>query len=57
MADILNKYIAHELASYNKVIINGTAEFIRDNERVSFVSACDIYEFNDKNQIQNIKHE
>jgi SnoaL-like domain len=38
----------------NKVVINGTAEFIRDNKRVSFVSACDIYEFDDNNQIQTI---
>lgn len=38
----------------NKVVLNGTAEFSRDNKRVSYVSACDIYEFNDKNQLQNI---
>lgn len=38
----------------NKVVINGTADFLRDNKRVSFVSACDVYEFNDNNQIQNI---
>ncbi|MBL7843374.1 MAG: nuclear transport factor 2 family protein [Cyclobacteriaceae bacterium] len=38
----------------NKVVINGTAEFLRDNKRVSFVSACDVYEFNDDNQIQKI---
>lgn len=38
----------------NKVVITGTAEFSRDNKRVSFVSACDVYEFNDKEQIQKI---
>lgn len=38
----------------NKVVINGTAEFLRDNKRVSFVSACDVYEFNANDQIQNI---
>lgn len=37
-----------------KVVINGTAEFLRDNKRVSFVSACDIYEFNDNDQILKI---
>ena len=37
-----------------KVVVNGTAEFLRDNKRVSFVSACDIYEFNNNNQILNI---
>lgn len=38
----------------NKVAINGTAEFIKDNQRVSFVSACDLYEFNDRDEIQKI---
>jgi hypothetical protein len=42
------------IAEGNKVVINGTAEFLRDNKRVSFVSACDIYEFDDNNQIQHI---
>jgi ketosteroid isomerase-like protein len=38
----------------NKVVVNGTAEFIKDGKRVSFVSACDLYEFNDRNQVQKI---
>ena len=38
----------------NKVVINGTAEFLKENKRVSFVFACDLYEFNDDGQIQNI---
>ncbi len=38
----------------NKVVVNGTAEFIRDGKRISFVSACDLYEFNDRDQIQKI---
>jgi ABC-type taurine transport system substrate-binding protein len=38
----------------NKVAIQGTAEFLKDNKRISFVSACDIYEFNDSKQIQRI---
>jgi len=38
----------------NKVVINGNAEFLRNNKLVSYVSACDVYEFNDKNQIQII---
>lgn len=38
----------------NKVVVNGTAEFIRNGKRVSFVSACDLYEFNDSDQIQKI---
>ena len=38
----------------NKVVINGTAEFSRNGQRVSFVSACDLYEFNENGQIQLI---
>ncbi|WP_308993449.1 nuclear transport factor 2 family protein [Mariniflexile litorale] len=46
--------IQNIIESRNKVIISGTAEFLRDNKRVSFVSACDIYEFDDNNQIRSI---
>ncbi len=42
------------IADGNKVVITGTAEFFRDNKRVSFISACDVYEFNDNSQIQLI---
>ncbi len=42
------------IADKNKVVINGTAEFLRDNKRVSFVSACDIYEFNDRDELECI---
>jgi len=35
-----------------KVVINGTAEFLKDNERVSFVSASDLYEFNEEDQFK-----
>lgn len=37
-----------------KVVVNGTAEFIRDGKQVSFISACDLYEFNGEGKIQNI---
>ncbi len=36
------------------VAINGTAEFIRDGKRVSFVSSCDVYEFDMDNKIVSI---
>lgn len=42
------------ITDHNRVAINGTAEFIRDNKRLSFVSACDVYEFNDDNELQAI---
>ena len=38
----------------NNVVINGTAEFLKDNTRVSFVNACDVYEFNEHAHIQRI---
>jgi ketosteroid isomerase-like protein len=42
------------IAENGNVAVNGTAEFLRDNKRVSFVSACDLYEFNDKDQILKV---
>lgn len=36
------------------VAINGTAEFIREGKRVSFVSSCDVYEFDTNNKILSI---
>lgn len=36
------------------VAINGTAAFIRDGKRVSFVSSCDVYEFDDQDKIISI---
>lgn len=44
----------HVISEKNKVVINGTATFSRNGKRVSFVSACDVYEFNDQNNIQRI---
>ena len=44
----------HVIADENNVVINGTAEFLRNNKRVSFVSACDIYAFNAEGQVQQI---
>jgi ketosteroid isomerase-like protein len=38
----------------NCVAINGTAEFIRDGKRLSFVSSCDVYEFDEENKIKSI---
>lgn len=44
----------HVITEGNKVVINGTAAFSRDNTPLSFISACDIYEFNEQDQIQTI---
>jgi ketosteroid isomerase-like protein len=42
------------IAADNRVAVNGTAAFIRDGKTVSFVSACDVYEFNNNNELQTI---
>lgn len=41
------------ISENNKVVITGTAEFLRDGKRLSFVEACDVYEFKD-NKITKI---
>jgi ketosteroid isomerase-like protein len=49
-----NFQVQHVIADEKMVVINGTAEFLRDGQRVSFVSACDLYEFSADNLIQKI---
>lgn len=44
----------HIVSEELKVLVSGTAEFIRDGKSVSFISACDLYEFNGKDQIEKI---
>ncbi len=38
----------------NRVVIDGTAEFIKDGTRVAFVWACDVYEFSADGKIEKI---
>lgn len=38
----------------NKVVIRGTGEFIRDGKRINLTTACDVYEFNDSNELEKI---
>ena len=42
------------ISENNNVVINGTAEFLKEGERISFIYACDLYEFNNNNKIQKI---
>jgi hypothetical protein len=42
------------IVDHNRVAIDGTAEFSRDGKRVSFVWACDVYEFNDRHELEKI---
>jgi len=46
--------ILNTLTDNNIVAIIGTAEFLRDNKRLSFISACDVYEFDDNKQLVRI---
>ena len=38
----------------HKVVIRGTGEFIRDGKRVNLITACDVYEFNDHDELEKI---
>lgn len=38
----------------NKVVIRGTGEFFKDGKRVNLITACDVYEFNDNNELETI---
>lgn len=42
------------IATDNKVVIRGTGEFIRDGKRVNLITACDVYEFNKKGELEKI---
>lgn len=38
----------------DKVAINGTGEFLKGSQRLSFVSACDVYEFDRNKQLKKV---
>ena len=42
------------IVTNNKVVVRGTGEFKRDGIRVNLITACDVYEFNQKNELDNI---
>jgi hypothetical protein len=46
--------IINVLEDNNKIAINGTAEFLKDGKRLSFISAFDLYEFGVNNKIERI---
>lgn len=46
--------ILNVISDRHHVVVSGTAEFIKNNQCVSFVSACDLYEFDEGNKIQKI---
>ena len=38
----------------NKIVIRGLGEFLRDGKRVNLITACDVYEFDENNQLERI---
>jgi len=46
--------ITNVIVDKHRVAINGTAEFIKAKQRLSFVHACDVYEFNNNLQLERI---
>jgi ketosteroid isomerase-like protein len=44
----------NSIVSDNRVAIDGTAEFLKAGNRVAYVWACDVYLFNDNNQLAKI---
>ncbi|GAB2660051.1 hypothetical protein GCM10027036_12120 [Flavihumibacter cheonanensis] len=52
---VTTKFEVHQIIKEeNKIAVTGTAEFIRNGQRVSFVHGCDIYLFNDQGKLQSI---
>ena len=45
---------ANIIADNNRVAVDGTAEFLRDGKRVAYVWACDVYEFNEQQELEKI---
>lgn len=46
--------LLHVIEEKNKIAVTGSAEFIRNGQRISFVHGCDIYLFNEQGQLQSI---
>ena len=49
-----NFHTLNIVSNQHRVVVEGTAEFLKDDKRVSFIAACDVYEFNNDGQIQRI---
>ncbi len=42
------------IVTNQKVIVRGTAEFLSNGKRLNYILACDVYEFNDNNELETI---
>ena len=52
---VQTNFTTEEIIETNsRVIIQGTGEFLRNGERVSFITACDVYEFNANGELAKI---
>ena len=52
---VQTNFITEDILSHkNKVVVIGTAEFLRDGKRLDFIYATDIYEFNNDKMINKI---
>ena len=49
-----NFTIEDTIVANNKVVVRGRAEFIKNGEIVNLIKACDVYEFNDSEQLVKI---
>ena len=52
---VQTNFLTEDILTYkNKVVVIGTAEFLRDGKRLDFIYATDIYEFNQDKIINKI---
>ena len=49
-----NFNIIDTISTENRVVVIGTAEFLRDGKRINLVQASDIYQFNNNGMIEKI---
>lgn len=53
---VQTKFITEDaFVNDKKVVVRGSAEFIKDGKQLNFISACDVYEFNDENRLISIQ--
>ena len=49
-----NFTIEDTIITNNKVVVRGMAEFIKNGQVFNLIKACDVYEFNDSEQLEKI---
>ena len=49
-----NFTIEDTIAANNKVVVRGRAEFIKNGQTVELILACDVFEFNDNEQLEKV---